>query len=97
MVITQTEGQLSMNLTRPVKSGITGGQPVTLRFSGGHMIYGGGAGATVTVKLQLAELPCESVAVQVTVVVPIGNAKPLGGLHTRLVIVPQVLDADGSG
>jgi hypothetical protein len=36
--------------------------------------------ATVTVKLQLVLLPQESLAVAVTVVVPIGNVLPLGGL-----------------
>ena len=41
---------------------------------------------TVTVKLQLLLLPLLSRAVLVTVVVPTGNAKPLGGLLVRLVI-----------
>ena len=35
----------------------------------------------VTVKLVVAVLPEESVAVQVTVVVPIGKHEPDGGLH----------------
>ena len=34
---------------------------------------------TVTVKVQLAELPDSSVAVQVTVVVPTGKVEPEGG------------------
>ena len=41
-----------------------------------------GHGLTVTVKLQLVELPQPSVAVQVTVLVPTGKVLPLGGLHT---------------
>ena len=41
-------------------------------------------GYTVTVKLQLVELPHVSLAVQVTVVVPMGNVLPLGGLHTNV-------------
>jgi hypothetical protein len=41
-------------------------------------------GLTVTVKLQLVEWPQESVAVQVTVVVPNGKVLPLGGLQNRL-------------
>jgi len=40
---------------------------------------------TVTVKAQLAVLPTESVAVQVTVVVPIGKQKPDAGEQTTVV------------
>ena len=39
---------------------------------------------TVTVKVQIVWLPLASVAVFVTVVVPIGNALPLGGVLTML-------------
>src|SRR3989442_1113733 len=45
-------------------------------------------GKTVTVKMQLAVLPLESRAVQVTVVFPTGKLKPEGGL--------QVMAGDGS-
>ena len=38
----------------------------------------------VTVKLQVAVFPDASVAVQVTVVVPIGKAEPDGGLHNTV-------------
>jgi hypothetical protein len=38
----------------------------------------------VTVKVQLAVFPLASVAVHVTVVVPIGNDDPLGGLQTAV-------------
>ena len=38
-------------------------------------------GLTVTVKLQLAVWPQASLAVQVTVVVPIAKVLPLGGLQ----------------
>jgi len=37
--------------------------------------------STLTVKEQLVEWPHESLAVQVTVVMPIGKVLPLGGLH----------------
>ena len=40
-------------------------------------------GYTVTVKLHICVLPQVSLAVAVTVVVPIGNVLPLGGLATR--------------
>lgn len=39
---------------------------------------------TLTWKLQVAVLPDESVAVQVTVVVPAGKADPVGGLQTTV-------------
>ena len=48
------------------------------------MISGGG-GNTVTVKLQELDRPQESVALQLTVLVPIGNTLPLGG--TQLVVI----------
>jgi hypothetical protein len=41
----------------------------------------GGQGLTVTVKLQLVTCPQELLAVQVTVLVPIGKLLPLGGLQ----------------
>ena len=40
-----------------------------------------GGGVTVIVKLQVFVWPHESIAVHVTVVVPIGNVLPLGGLQ----------------
>jgi hypothetical protein len=43
------------------------------------------SGDTVTVKLQLLDWPQESVALQLTVVVPIGNTLPLGG--AQLVVI----------
>ncbi len=44
---------------------------------------------TVTVKLQLALVPFESVAVHVTVVVPVGNVDPEGGLQVVVTVPPQ--------
>src|SRR5262245_60619310 len=41
---------------------------------------------TVTVKLQLVELPQSSCAVQKTGVVPTGKELPLGGLQTTVVV-----------
>ena len=46
---------------------------------------GGGGGNTVTVKLQLLDRPQESVALQLTVVMPFENTLPLGG--TQLVVI----------
>jgi hypothetical protein len=52
----------------------------------GDTIFGFSVSLTVTVKLQTAELPAPSVAVQVTVVVPRGNAVPDGGLQVTLTL-----------
>jgi hypothetical protein len=43
----------------------------------GQVMLNGGGGNTVTVKLQLLDRPQESVALQLTLVVPIGNTLPL--------------------
>jgi hypothetical protein len=51
----------------------------------GHVMISGGGGDTVTVKLQVLDRPQESVALQLTVLVPIGNTLPLGG--TQLVVI----------
>src|ERR1041385_2962467 len=48
--------------------------------SGGQVIVGTCASRTVTVKVHWLVLPRSSVAVFVTVVVPTGNAEPLGGV-----------------
>ena len=53
---------------------------MTVRFDAQLRLIGG-RGFTVTVKLQLTDWPHESLAVQVTVVVPIGKVLPLGGLQ----------------
>jgi len=52
---------------------------VTVRFDEQVRLIGGRA--TVTVNPQLVNWPQESLAVQVTIVLPIGNALPLGGLQ----------------
>lgn len=48
---------------------------------------------TVTVKLQETLLFAESVAVQLTVVVPTLKLEPEGGLHTVVTQLPVVLGA----
>ena len=60
----------------------TPGAAFTVRFAGQVMIGGSGS-LTVTVKVQLLELPLASVAMLVTVVVPIGKAKLLLGVLTK--------------
>src|SRR5215216_3229471 len=78
------------------KFGITGGQPVTLMENGGQ--FGGVVSPPVTMtrKPHEAMLPCASVAVQVTVLVPSGKNEPDGGMQTTLAIgVPQALVTTG--
>lgn len=55
--------------------------------SGRQVIEGGVVSPTVTVKPQVAAQPSGPVAVQVTAVVPFGNAVPLAGL--QLTVVPS--------
>ena len=52
-----------------------------------------GGRVTVTVKLQLVEVPHGSLAVQFTGVVPIANVLPLGGLQ-RMLSEPQPPEAE---
>src|SRR5437867_5260988 len=51
----------------------------------GQVITGFWLSVTVTVKVQVLELPLASVAMLVTVVTPTGKVLPLGGVLTRLV------------
>jgi hypothetical protein len=60
----------------------------------GQLIVGGWLFTTVTVKLQLPVLPEESVAVQVTVLVPVAKDEPLAGAQVTLA-PPQLSLADG--
>ena len=48
------------------------------------IIFGFGSGITTTINVQLTLLPDESVAVQVTGVLPNGKALPDGGLQTTV-------------
>jgi hypothetical protein len=59
----------------------------TVMFAG-QMATGGCVSFTVTVKLHDAVLPAASVAVQLTGVVPKGNAEPLAG--TQATVAPQL-------
>jgi hypothetical protein len=62
----------------------------------GQVIVGFSVSFTVTVKLQVAVLPEPSVAVQVTVVVPLGNVEPEGG-EQETVTPGQLSVAVGAG
>src|SRR6266511_2730256 len=63
----------------------------------GQAILGGSVSLTVTVNEQLERLPAPSVAVQVTVVVPVGKNEPDAGAHTKLTGSGQLSVAVGAG
>src|SRR5687768_12048858 len=71
---------------------LTVGVMATSLWFGGHSvsgtpdteIVGAAVSETVTVKLHDAEFPASSVAVQWTVVAPIGNSAPDAGEHERV-------------
>jgi hypothetical protein len=62
--------------------------------SSGHEIVGPTVSWTVTSNMQPLELLCASVAVHITVVVPMGKRSPLCGLHTIIGAASQTSDAD---
>jgi len=68
----------------------------TAAIGPGHVATGASVSCTVTVNEQLLELPDESVAVQLTVVVPTANVEPLKGAHTT-VVPGQLSDVVGAG
>lgn len=71
--------ELSKNTTAPFRL-----VAVTAMSDEHTKLIGTEGGSTVTVKLQLVLLPQVSLAVQVTVVFPIGNVVPLGGLQSNI-------------
>ena len=81
---TVTPGQLSVALTVKVTLLLhTPGAAFTARFAG-QLICGSSLSVTVTVKLQVEVLPCASVAVLVTEVVPTAKLLPLAGALATL-------------
>ena len=58
------------------------GLPLVTTMFGGHVIVGACISTTVTVKVHIEMLPDESVAVEVTVVVPFGKLDPDAGALT---------------
>ena len=66
----------------------------TTWLAGWVVITGSCASMTVTVKLQVDELPQTSVAVTVTVVTPIGNAEPDAWLALIVTAPPQLSVAE---
>jgi hypothetical protein len=77
-----------------VNTAPVGPVPSTVAFAG-TVRTGGAVSVTVTVNDAEPVLPCVSIAVQVTVVVPSGNVEPLDGVQLtgRAPSTPSVADA----
>src|SRR6185436_9109067 len=89
LVVFNTE-QLSLALTIKVTLLVHApGAVFTVRFAG-HVMVGARLSVTVTVNVHMLLLPLLSRAVLVTVVVPIGKAKPLAGLLVVVVVTAQL-------
>jgi hypothetical protein len=82
-VTAQLSVAVTLNVTMLVHAP---GAVFPVRFAG-QVMAGGCVSFTVTVKVQVLELPRVSRAVLVTVVVPRGKAKPLAGILERFVTV----------
>jgi hypothetical protein len=79
-----TPGQLSVAVGANVTWAVQAPRSVLTATFAGQVICGSSVSLTVTVKVQLAELLAASVALQVTVVVPLLNAVPLAGAHVTV-------------
>src|SRR5260370_30352752 len=82
-----TVGVVSVTLVAPHRPG-----EATTVTSDGQVMEGGWLSVTITSCGQVAVLPCESVAVQITVLVPTGNIA--GALLVR-VTAPQLSETVG--
>jgi hypothetical protein len=96
VVATVTPGQLSLatgagNVTIAEQSRGC----VFVTMFAGQVMPGGSVSLTVTVKLALPCFPVSSVAVQLTVVVPLGSTLPDEGVQLT-VMMPQPLITDGA-
>ena len=60
------------------------------------MVYGASFLVTVTVKVSSVTFPSAFVAVQVTVVTPLGNSEPDSGVHVGPLVMPYVSEAIGA-
>jgi hypothetical protein len=94
-----TPGQLSVAdgatqvTTEPHKPGVL----LTVIFAGHEVNTGAWLSATATLNEQVDVLPCTSVAINVMVVVPIGNVEPLGKPAVCAMDIPGQLSlADGA-
>src|SRR6185369_2293967 len=79
-----TPGQLSVAVGAKVTWAVQAPASVLTATFAGHVICGSSVSLTVTVKVQLAVLLAPSVALQVTVVVPLLKAVPLAGAQVTV-------------
>src|SRR6266481_4611194 len=86
--LSETVGVLSVTLVAPHRPG-----EATTVTRGGQVMEGGWLSVTITSCWQIAVLPCESVAVQITVLVPTGNIA--GALLVMLATAPQLSETVG--
>jgi hypothetical protein len=68
---------------------------ILVLMADGQVIPTAGIWVTVTLKEQVETLPQQSVAEQLTGVVPSGNENPEGGLHPIVTLVQQASEAVG--
>src|SRR5258708_11428962 len=85
--LSETVGVLKVTLVAPHRPA-----EATTVTSAGHVIEGGWLSVTITSCGQVAVLPCESVAVQITVFVPTGN---IAGALLVTVTAPQLSETVG--
>src|SRR6266481_6402630 len=85
--LSETVGALSVTLVAPHKPG-----EATTVTSAGQVMEGGWLSVTITSCGQVVVLPCESVAVQITVFVPTGNT---AGALLVTVTAPQLSETVG--
>src|SRR6266436_4843686 len=85
--LSETVGVLSVTLVAPHRPG-----EATTVTRAGQVIEGGWLSVTITSCEQVVVLPCESVAVQITVLVPTGN---IAGVLLVTVTAPQLSETVG--
>jgi hypothetical protein len=88
-------GQLSLTTGTNATTWLHWPGAVLVLMLAGQVMLGGAVSFTVTVKLQLATLPAASVAVQVTVFVPLKKTLPLVGV--QLTVTPEQLSVAVAG
>jgi hypothetical protein len=82
-------GQLSLAVAVNMTTAVHTPESVVVVILPGQTAVGASLSLTVTVNMQVDVLPDASVAVQVTVVVPLANAEPDAGVHD--VVTPKQL------
>ena len=82
--LTATPGQLSVPIAEKLTIRLHWPGAVFVMIFAGQVTTGTSVSLTMMLKLQVAVLPAASVAVQVTVLVPLAKVEPLAGAHTEV-------------